>query len=64
MDYFKKYEENPAEDLKWNLPERKQGAVAVIGGNKQSFIAVSKVAEWLSNYPVEIINVVLPDALK
>ncbi len=64
MDYFKKYEENPAEDLKWNLPERKQGSVAVIGGNKQSFIAVSKAAEWLSSYPVEIVNVVLPDALK
>ena len=64
MDYFKKYDHNPAEDLKWNIPERKQGIMAVIGSNSQSFRTSVKVAEWLSAYPLESINVILPDALK
>ncbi len=64
MDYFKKYDTNPAEDLKWNIPERKQGTVALVGGNGQNFRTVVKVAEWLNTYPLENINVVLPDVLK
>lgn len=64
MDYFKKYDTNPAEDLKWNIPERKQGTVALIGGNGQNFRTVVKVAEWFSAYPIENINIVLPDVLK
>ena len=65
MDYFKKLEENPYEDLKWNIPERKQGTVNVMGGNLQNFRVPVKVAEFLeTNYPIEKVNAVLPDALK
>ena len=65
MDYFEKLEKNPSEDLKWNIPERAQGSVNVIGGNAGSFRTEVKVAEWLAeNYPVKEVNVVLPDALK
>ena len=65
MDYFKKYEENPYEDLRWNIPERKQGIVHIIGGNSQTFRTPVKIGEWLSaNYPVEATYIVLPDALK
>ena len=65
MDYFEKIENNPHEDLYWNIPEKKQGAVNVIGGNGQSFRTEVKVAEYLTgNYPVEIVNTVLPETLK
>lgn len=64
MDYFKKYAENPAEEAKWNIPEKRLGKVAVVGGNAQNFRTVVKVAEFLgANYPLENINAVLPDAL-
>lgn len=65
MDYFEKLEKNPYEDLKWNVPERKQGVVNVIGGNTQNFRTEVKVAEYLgAEYPVETVNVVMPEALK
>ena len=65
MDYFEKLEKNPYEDLKWNIPERKQGAVNVIGGNSNHFRTEVNTAEFLgANYPVEKVNVVLPDSLK
>ncbi|MBR0468051.1 hypothetical protein IJJ53_04125 [Candidatus Saccharibacteria bacterium] len=65
MDYFEKIESSPYEDLYWNIPEKKQGAVNVIGGNGQSFRTEVKVAEYLAgNYPVETVNTVLPEVLK
>ena len=65
MDYFEKIENNPYEDLYWNIPEKKQGAVNVIGGNGQSFRTEVKVAECLAEkYPIETVNLILPDALK
>ena len=65
MDYFEKLDKNPYEDLLWNIPERKQGSVNVIGGSKQSFRAEVKTAEFLSSrYPIESVNTVLPDSLK
>ena len=65
MDYFEKIENNLYEDLYWNIPEQKQGAVNVIGGNGQSFRIEVKVAEYLAgNYPVETVNTVLPETLK
>ena len=65
MDYFEKLEKNPYEDLKWNIPERKQGAVNVIGGNSNHFRTEVNTAEFLgANYPVEKVNVALPDSLK
>lgn len=65
MDYFEKLEKDPYEDLKWNIPERKQGAVNVIGGNAGHFRTEVKVAEFLgAKYPVESVKVVIPNALK
>ena len=65
MDYFQKLETNPAPDLTWNLPETKQGAIKIIGGNSQRFRNEIKISEYIStNYPVQNTIVVLPDSLK
>ena len=65
MDYFEKLDHNPYEDLKWNIPERKQGSVNIIGGNAQRFRDEVKVAEFLGSiYPIKTIQLILPDALK
>ena len=65
MEYFEKLDKNPYEDLKWNIPERKQGSVNIIGGNSGSFRTEVKVAEYMSaNFPVQDTWLVLPDALK
>ena len=65
MEYFEKIENNQYEDLYWNVPEQKQGAVNVIGGNGQNFRTPVKVAEYLvEKYPVETVNLIFPDALK
>lgn len=65
MDYFKKYEENPFNDLAWNIPEQKQGYVNIIGGNSQNFRTVVKVSEFLNtNSPIKTLNTILPDTLK
>ena len=65
MDYFEKVEKKSGDDLNWNIPEKKQGIVNVIGGNSQSFKTEVKISEFLnSKYPIETINTVLPDALK
>ena len=64
MDYFTKLKENVFKDLNWNLPERKQGSINIIGGNTKSFRTEIKIAEYLDkNFPVKDINVVLPDKL-
>ncbi len=65
MEYFEKVENNSYEDLYWNIPEKKQGIVNVVGGNGQSFRAEVKTAEFLINrYPLEVVNTVLPESLK
>ncbi len=65
MNYFEKVEEKPEEELTWNIPEKKQGTVNIIGGNSQNFKTEIKVSEFLSKeYPIEVLNVVLPDVLK
>ena len=65
MEYFEKLEKNPYEDLKWNIPERKQGTVNIIGGNAQRFRDEVKIAEVLEReYPVETVRLVLPEALR
>ena len=64
MDYFEKIEKKPSEDLSWNIPERKQGAINIIGGNSQNFRTEVKIAEFLATkYPIETVNVVLPETL-
>ena len=65
MDFFEKIDKNPYEDLKWNIPDRKQGAVNVIGGNAQNFRTEVKIAEFLgAEYPVDAVKVVMPESLK
>ncbi|MBR2741234.1 hypothetical protein IKD98_00535 [Candidatus Saccharibacteria bacterium] len=65
MDFFEKLDKNPYEDLKWNIPERKQGSMNVIGGCSGNFRTEVKVAEYMAaNYPVQDVWLVLPDALK
>lgn len=65
MDYFEKIDKNPYEDLKWNIPDRKQGTVNVIGGNAQNFRTEVKIAEFLgAEYPVDVVKVVMPESLK
>lgn len=65
MDYFEKIDHNLYEDLKWNIPEQKQGTINVIGGNGQKFQTEVKVTEYLlANYPIKTVNTILPDALK
>ena len=57
-DYFEKLEQNPYEDLWWNVPEKQLGMVNVVGGNAQSFQTV--VAKEFS---VQEVKVVLPESL-
>ena len=65
MDFFEKLESNPYEDLRWNIPEKKQGTINVIGGNVGHFRTEIKTAEYVAeNYPVQDVKLVLPDALK
>ena len=47
MDFFEKITEKPGKDLLWNIPERKQGKVNIIGGNGQNFRTPVKTAEFL-----------------
>ena len=65
MDYFEKLESNLYSDLKWNVPERKQGIINVIGGSTGNFRTEIKVAEFVSTkYPVQEVKVVVPETLR
>lgn len=65
MDYFSKVEVGDYSDLRWNLPEQKQGIVNIVGGNVQSFRTEVKTAEFLTaNFPVKEAKLIVPDALK
>ncbi len=65
MNYFELIEDKSALDLAWNIPEKKEGVVNIIGGNKTSFRTEIKVSEFLtSQFPVRELFTVLPDALK
>lgn len=64
MDFFKKIEEAD-ENLFWNIPEQKQGFINIVGGNLQNFRTPVKTAEFLNaKFPIQTINLILPDALK
>ena len=64
MDYMHKYNENPFQDLYWNLGEQTKETINLIGGNSQNFRMSVKIAEYMtSKYHVDV-KVVLPDALK
>ena len=65
MDYMKKYDKNPSEDLYWNIPETKHGTVGVVGGNSQMFRNSIKIAEYLTTkYPLKEARLILPNALE
>ena len=65
MDFFEKYDENPFDDLKWNLPEQQSGVIGVIGGSVGNFRTPVKIAEFLNaNYRLKEARVILPDALR
>ncbi|MBQ3441207.1 hypothetical protein IJG27_02760 [Candidatus Saccharibacteria bacterium] len=66
MDFLEKINENPYEDLYFNIPEeQKIGIASVIGGNGQNFRTVIKTAEFIANkFPLKELKVVLPDSLK
>ncbi|MBQ2660449.1 hypothetical protein IJF86_03485 [Candidatus Saccharibacteria bacterium] len=63
--YWQKQEKPLFGEMVWNLPEQKQGSVAVLGGNAQSFSSVNRAAGVLSNkFPVKEVFSLLPDALR
>ncbi len=65
MDYLHRIEKINAESILWNVPEQKQGAVNVVGGNMQNFRTPTRVAEYLgANSPLKTVNLVLPDILR
>ncbi|MBR3180820.1 hypothetical protein IKF63_01950 [Candidatus Saccharibacteria bacterium] len=66
--YWQKNGENTkkVKDLVWNLPEQKNGEIAIIGGNASSFSTEIKTAEYINrNLPfVKSVKLFFPDALK
>lgn len=65
LDYFEKKSLKDYQDLKWNIPERKTGSISIVGGNSENFANIIKSAEFLEkSFPLEKLNVVLPDSLK
>ncbi len=52
-------------ELYWNLPERKSGTIKIVGGNSQNFHTTIRIAEYLEkNFPLQKIQVLLPDVLR
>lgn len=63
-DYYEKTD-HLTTDLSWNLPERRQGSINIIGGHAGRFNSVVKISEFVAGkYPLEEIHTVLPDDLK
>lgn len=53
------------DNIIWNIPEQKQGTIAVIGGNSQSFRSAEQNSAYLAeNFPFKQVLTVLPDSLK
>lgn len=65
MDYWKKQAIKPLfENILWNLPEQKTGAITIIGGNSQNFSTEIKNAELLSSLNLKDVKLIFPDSLK
>ncbi len=65
LSYWQKQEAPLYKDLEWNFPERKQGSLNLIGGNSAGFSTEIKIAEFItSRYPIETLNLILPDSLR
>ena len=64
-DYLIRVENPKKDEILWNVPEVKQGKIAIIGGNAQNFRVAVKTVEYLaSEYPLQEVRLILPDALK
>ena len=65
LSYWQKAKQPLFTDLVWNLPERKTGRVAVLGGNSQSFSTPVRISEYLARqFPIQTVATLLPDALR
>ena len=65
LSYWQKTKQPLFADLVWNLPERKSGRVAVLGGNSQSFSTPVRISEYLARqFPIQTVATLLPDALR
>ncbi len=65
LKYWKKQESPLFKDLEWNFPEQKSGIINIIGGNSMSFSSEVKITEFLlQRYPIENVNLILPDSLR
>ena len=65
LSYWQKTKQPLFADLVWNLPERKTGRVAVLGGNSQSFSTPVRISEYLARqFPIQTVATLLPDALR
>ena len=65
LSYWQKAKQPFFTDLTWNLPERKTGRVAVLGGNRQSFSTPIRISEYLARqFPIQTVATLLPDALR
>lgn len=53
-----------SEDVFWNIPEQKTGAIRVIGGNSNNFSFEVKQTEFLSSLNIRDVRLLLPDALR
>lgn len=60
------HELNLAEELSWNFPEQKRGAISIVGGNANAFSTEVKITDYISkHFPmVKSIKNHFPDALK
>lgn len=65
LSYWQKAKQPLFTDLIWNLPERKTGRVAILGGNSQSFSIPVRISEYLARqFPIQTVATLLPDALR
>ncbi|MDR1032631.1 MAG: hypothetical protein LBL84_01315 [Candidatus Nomurabacteria bacterium] len=67
MDYWQKQDSTPLfEDIAWNKPEQKAhaGKLAIVGGNKLSFAAVSRSFAFAEGFGAGPVKAFVPDVLK
>lgn len=65
LSYWQKQTSPLFPDLTWNVPERRTGRVAVIGGNAQGFSSVIRLSEFMSqHFPFSTLTTILPDTLR
>ncbi|MBR0460819.1 hypothetical protein IJI91_02425 [Candidatus Saccharibacteria bacterium] len=64
-DYWQKQSKPLFENLIWNIPEQKQGTIALIGGNSQNFRTIERTASYIADkFPLKATEIILPDSLE